>query len=217
MSVRCWHRSPGLHVACGAAVAQGEGAAAGRRERRARRSAAPVVVTLLAGCAYEDDGGEPQPSAEEATTSFQPARSTPAQDSEVLTLEIRNYAEVERRLAEATGTVLLAASSAANGPSVGFHEVAIIRTAGPYTVALACAGIPYAQVILSQQAVGGKRDKIFEIDCSATQMQVVPFQEGYVVARLARLDPAGPWTGAVAGIRITGPYSQRSKNSYQSG
>lgn len=179
-------------------------------EGRARRSVALVVITLLAGCAYEDNGGEPQPSAEEATISSQPVRATPAQDSEVLTLEIRNYAEVERRLAEATGTVLLAGSSAANGPSVGFHEVAIIRTPGKYTVALACAGTPYAQVILSQQTVGGKRDKTFEIDCSATQMQVVQFQEGYVVARLARLDPTGPWTGAVAGIRITSPQKDRS-------
>jgi hypothetical protein len=33
--------------------------------------------------------------------------------------------------------------------------------------------------------------------------QVVELQEGYVAAMLMRHDPTGPWTGAVAGVRIT--------------
>lgn len=172
--------------------------------RAARRSAALIVITLLAGCAYEDNG-EPQPAAEKASSSFRPAYSIPANDPGVLAVEARNYAEMEQRLAKAPGTDLLAGSGAANGPSVGFHKDAIVQTAGPYTVTLACAGIPYAQIALTQQIVGGKTDKIFEIDCSETQTQIVQLQEGYVGIRLTRLDPTGPWTGAVAGIRITAP------------
>ncbi|WP_432395307.1 hypothetical protein ACRQ5B_15280 [Pseudarthrobacter sp. L19] len=123
----------------------------------------------------------------------------------MLATEVRNYTDIERRLANAPGRVLLSASSAANGPSVGFREDALIQDPGAYIFTMACVGIPYAQIRLTEQVVGGKRDKIFEVDCSATRIEIVQLQAGHVIARLIRYDPAGPWTGAVAGIRVSAP------------
>ena len=119
-------------------------------------------------------------------------------------MEASNYAELHKRLAEAPGSVLLSDAGPADGPGVGFTKAATVTTAGPHTVTAACVGIPHAQIFLSQNSLGGTEHTVFEVDCSRTQSQVVQLQKGYVSAQLTRPDPTGAWTGAVAGIKVTG-------------
>ncbi|WP_244208208.1 hypothetical protein [Arthrobacter oryzae] len=123
----------------------------------------------------------------------------------MVAVEARNYTELGQRLAKAPGRVLLGGSGPADGPSIGFLRAATVKTAGPYTVTLACVGISHARIFLTQRTVGGVDDKTFEIDCTATQTRTVQLQEGYIGAQLLRHDYNGAWTGAVAGIKITGP------------
>ncbi|MEQ4520349.1 hypothetical protein ABLI39_13425 [Pseudarthrobacter sp. B907] len=161
-------------------------------------------VTLavgLATCAYEDEG-DPLPTSANASPAS--ARTLPAKDPDVLAAEARNYVELERRLATAPGSVLLADAGPADGPGVGFRKAATVTTAGPYTVTAACVGIPRAQIYLSQGIPGGTDHQVFEVDCSGTQTQVIQLQKGSIGAQLMwRHDPTAAWTGAVAGIRIT--------------
>ena len=169
-----------------------------------RCAAALFVGMLLAGgvasCAYEDDG-DPQPTP--AGQGHRPAPSVPTKDPGVLGVEASNYAELHKRLAEAPGSVLLSDAGPADGPGAGFSKAAKVMTAGPYTVTAACVGIPHAQIYLSQDTTAGTGHIVFEVDCSGAQTQVVQLQKGYVSGQVTRPDPTGPWTGAVAGIKIT--------------
>jgi hypothetical protein len=155
----------------------------------------------LASCAYEDEG-DPRPTA--AGQLHRPAPAASTKDPGVLGVEANNYAELHKRLAEAPGPVLLSDAGAADGPGVGFTKAATVTTAGPHTVTAACVGIPHAQIYLSQNSPAGTEHTVFEVDCSRTQSQVVQLQKGYVSAQLTRPDPTGAWTGAVAGIKVTG-------------
>ncbi|WP_256860213.1 hypothetical protein [Arthrobacter sp. 49Tsu3.1M3] len=170
-----------------------------------RCAAALVVGMLLAGslasCAYEDEG-DPRPTA--AGQLHRPAPAASTKDPGVLGVEANNYAELHKRLAEAPGPVLLSDAGAADGPGVGFTKAATVTIAGPHTVTAACVGIPHAQIYLSQNSPAGTEHTVFEVDCSRTQSQVVQLQKGYVSAQLTRPDPTGAWTGAVAGIKVTG-------------
>lgn len=162
-----------------------------------------MLGILLAGgvaaCAYEGSG-DAQPTA--AGQSRRPAPSVPSKGPDILAAEARNYAELEKRLSGAPGSVLLADSGPADGPGVGFSKAATVMTAGPHTVTAACVGTPHAQLSLSQDTMGAE-PMMFDVDCSGAQSQVVQLQKGYVSAHLTRHDPTGAWTGAVAGIRIT--------------
>lgn len=162
-----------------------------------------VLAGGVASCAYEDeDDGDPQPAA--AGQSHRPAPPVPTKDPGVLGVEASNYAELHKRLAEPPGSVLLSDAGPADGPGVGFSKSAKVMTAGPHTVTAACVGIPHAQIYLSQNTTAGTEHMVFEVDCSGTQSQVVQLQKGYVSAQLTRQDPTAAWTGAVAGIKITG-------------
>ena len=170
------------------------------------RAASALIGSLLlaAGldaCTYKDPG-DPQRTAGQ---SHRPAPSVAAKDPDVLAVEGRNYAELERRLAATPGEALLADAGAADGPSVGFRKTATVKTAGPHTVTAACIGIPNAQIYLSQDIKGGSQYTVLEVDCSRTQTQVVQLAAGPVGVQLTRVHPDGAWTGAVAGIRITAP------------
>lgn len=169
--------------------------------RLVRSAAATVLSMLLAGvlaaCTYEDVG-DPTATAER---SSRPAPSVPTKGPEILDAETRNYAELEKSLAVAQGSVLLEDSGPADGPGVGFSKTVKVQAAGRYTVTAACVGIPDAQVFLSRP--GSKELLSLDLDCSGALSQVVELQEGYVAAMLMRHDPTGPWTGAVAGVRIT--------------
>ena len=165
--------------------------------------AALLVGLLLAGgvaaCAYEDDG-DPQPTADRY--SPRPAPSLPSVPPEILDVQATNYAELEERLAVARGSALLDESGPADGPGVGFSKTATVKTAGAYTVTAACAGIANVQIHLSQPEAGAELVSL-DLDCSDVLSRVVELQAGYVGAQLLRHDPTGPWTGSVAGIRIT--------------
>jgi hypothetical protein len=160
-----------------------------------------LLAGSLASCAYEDEG-DPRPTA--AGQLHRPAPAASTKDPGVLGVEANNYAELHKRLAEAPGPVLLSDAGAADGPGVGFTKAATVTTAGPHTVTAACVGIPHAQIYLSQNSPAGTEHTVFEVDCSRTQSQVVQLQKGYVSAQLTRPDPTGAWTGAVAGIKVTG-------------
>ncbi|KRE76351.1 hypothetical protein [Arthrobacter sp. Soil763] len=159
-----------------------------------------VLGPALTGCAYEDDAG-PRPSA--AGSSGRPGFTVPAKDPDVLSVETRNYAELERRLAIAPGEALLADSGPADGPGVGFQKSGTVKTAGPHSVTAACVGLPHAQIYLTQNISGGNQYTVLEIDCSETRTQVVELAAGPVGAQLTRVHLGGAWTGAVAGLRIT--------------
>lgn len=175
----------------------------GRGGTRPVRCAALVLSILLAGglagCAYEDAGDPTQTTT--AEHSGRPAPSVPTKGPEILDAEAGNYAELEKRLAVARGSVLLDESGPADGPGVGFSNTGKVKTAGAYTVTAACVGIPDAQIFLSRP--GSMELLALNLDCSGVLSQVVELQEGYVGAVLMRHDPTGPWTGAVAGVRIT--------------
>lgn len=168
------------------------------------RSVAAITISLLlaaglGACTYEDPG-DPQRTAGQ---SHWPAPTIAAKNPDVLAVEARNYAELERRLAKASGSALLADSGPADGPGVGFSKAAAVLAAGQHTVTLACVGIPHAQIYLSQDTESGTEHTVFEVDCSGAQTQVVQLRKGYLSAKLTRLHPGGPWTGAVVGIKIT--------------
>ena len=160
-----------------------------------------LLAVGMAACAYED-GDDPQPTA--AGHAARPAHSVPAKGPDVLAVEASNYAELEKRLAAARRSVLLSASGPADGPGVGFSKTATVATAGAHTVTAACVGAPGVQMILSQDPRTGTGPLSLDLNCSGTLSRVVELHAGYVVADLIRHDPTGPWTGAVAGIRITG-------------
>jgi hypothetical protein len=156
-----------------------------------------LVVIGMAACAYEDDG-DPRPTA--ASQSLRAAPTVPAKDTGVLGVEESNYSELHKRLANATGSVLLAEAGPADGPGVGFSKAATVMTTGPYIVTAACVGTPGTQIFLSQDVA---EPVSLEVDCSRVLSKVVQLQKGYVGAQLTRSDPTGAWTGAVAGIKIT--------------
>lgn len=151
----------------------------------------------LISCAYEGEG-DPQPAAE---PSARPAPSLPSASPEILSVQSGNYAELEKRLAAAPGSVLLDQSGPADGPGVGFSKAVTVKTAGSYTVTAACVGMPEAQILVGRP--GASDFLSLDLDCSGLLSQVVELQAGPVHAQLMRQDPNGPWTGAVAGLRIT--------------
>lgn len=169
--------------------------------RPAHCTAALVVSLLLAGCAYEDAGGPPPTAA--PGNSGRPVPSVPTKGPEILDVEAGNYVELEKRLAAAPGSVLLEDSGPADGPGAGFSKTARVTIAGAHTVTAACAGTPDVQIVLSQDPRTGVGLPALNLDCSGVLSQVVELQPGSVGVHLVRRDPTGPWTGAVAGIRIT--------------
>ncbi len=152
----------------------------------------------LASCAYEDED-DPEPSAAERVA--RPVPSLESASPEILSVQSSNYAELEKRLAAACGSVVLDESGPVDGPSVGFSKAATVKTAGTYILTAACVGIPEAQILVGRP---GSSDYLsLDLDCSAVLSQTVELQAGPVNAHLMRQDPNGPWTGAVAGLRIT--------------
>ncbi|MDQ0209447.1 MULTISPECIES: hypothetical protein [Arthrobacter] len=171
--------------------------------RPIRSAAMAAVLGLLlsgglAACTYEDAGDPVQTAAEH---SIRPAPFVPTKGPEILDAEKRNYGELDKRLGAAEGFVLLEDSGPADGPGVGFSKTVKVATAGRYTVTAACVGIPNAQMFIT--AGGSEQLKSLDLDCSGVLSKIVELPAGYVVASLIRHDPNGPWTGAVAGVRIT--------------
>jgi hypothetical protein len=156
-----------------------------------------LLAVTLGACTYE---GDTVTEANVTEAGSPPAPSLPTKDPEVLYAEKSNYAELENRLAAAPGSVLLQDSGPADGPGVGFQKNATVKTAGPHTVTASCVGTDSAQILLYQEPGA---ELSFELDCRQVLSRTVELHEGYVGAQLTRSDPTGPWTGAVAGIRIS--------------
>ncbi|MFE4543007.1 hypothetical protein [Arthrobacter sp. NPDC056727] len=167
------------------------------------RAEALIVSALLAismaACSYEDDI-EGQLTA--AGPKSRPAPSLPTKDREVLSAEATNFAELKKRLAAATGSVLIDDSGPADGPGVGFRKSATVKVSGAYRITAACVGIDGVQMLLDKDPGTGAEPISLTVDCSEVLSQVVELQAGYVGVSLIRNDPTGPWTGAVAGIKI---------------
>jgi len=164
-----------------------------------------VAAGSLAGCTYEDDGGERPPATATSAPTPRPGRTIPAgPPPDVLAAQQRNEAELERLLAGATGPVVLTDSGPADGNGVGFQKAGRVKTAGDYQVTAACVGVEAAQILILQDETPAGPTSI-NVDCAAPTSRTVSLLPGYIKVGLARRNPTGAWTGAVAGIRITGP------------
>lgn len=163
-------------------------------------SAGLALAGGLAGCEYEyDDDLQAAPAANDVRPPAPAFTADPA----VLARQGGNYIELELLLGPVTDRVLLNDLGAIDGPSSGFAKSAKVIKAGSYTLTAACVGVPEAQMSLHQDSRTAEKPLEFVLDCSEVFSQVVELQPGYVSANLLRHDPTGPWTGAVAGVRIT--------------
>jgi hypothetical protein len=162
-------------------------------------SAGLLLGVGLSACTYEGEVDSPSP----AESSRPPAPSLPTKEREVLATETSNYAELKKLLADAPGAVLLDDYGPADGPGVGFQKNATMKTSGTYTVTAACVGRDGVQMILDKGTSTGAEPLSLAVDCSKTLSQSVELPAGYVSVKLMRNDPTGPWTGAVAGVKIT--------------
>lgn len=172
---------------------------------RTRRSAAwltgLLLVAVLTGCTYEDERG---PQAPGPPTSPDLPAAAPTADRALLDLTMRNFTELKQLLGVAPGTLLLEDSVAVGGPGVGFRKNAMVETAGTYTVTAACVGAPDVRLSLNQDPQTGAGPLQLVVVCSQATSQIVQLRAGYVSAALLQLNPGSdPWTGAVAGVRIT--------------
>lgn len=80
----------------------------------------------------------------------------------------------------------------------------MVKTAGTYTITAACVGAPDVRLSLNQDPRTGTTPVQLVVDCSQTTSRLVQLQAGYVSAALLQFNPgSAPWTGAVAGVRIT--------------
>lgn len=166
-------------------------------------SAGLALAGGLGGCEYEYDDELQQSAPVAVEESIRPPAPAYTVEPAILARQGRNFAELERLLGTPTDRVLLNDSGAVGGPSSGFTKAATVKRAGSYTLAAACVGVPDAQMYLQQDSRTAAKPLEIILDCSAVFSQVVELQPGYVSVHLLRHDPTGPWTGAVAGVRIT--------------
>ena len=145
------------------------------------------------------------------TSTADPAPVTggpkPYSDPQVLEQEAKNYAELDRLLRTSTGPVLLSDAGPLDGPVRGFGKTEKVPAAGQYTVTAACVGASGAKVSVGQEHPGAPfRPVELALDCAGAASQVIALQQGYVFAHLMLPDPGDtPWTGAVGGVRVSGP------------
>ena len=146
----------------------------------------------------------PPPSADSASEL---ASLRPYSDLQVLEREAQNYAELDRLLKTAPGPVLLLEVGPLDGPVRGFGTTATVPAAGQYTVTAACVGASGATVSVGQEHPGAPfRPAELSLGCTVATSQVIALQQGFIFAHLLQPSPGEtPWTGAVGGVRVTGP------------
>lgn len=125
----------------------------------------------------------------------------------VLEREVGNYAELDRLLKAVPGPALLFEEGPLDGPVRGFGTMAKVPAAGLYTVTVACVGGSGAVVSVGQEHPGAPFQPVaLCLKCAGATSRVLPLEQGYVFAHLVLPVPGDtPWTGAVGGVRVTGP------------
>ncbi|BCW75530.1 hypothetical protein NicSoilB11_18550 [Arthrobacter sp. NicSoilB11] len=164
----------------------------------------PIVAWGTAGCAYEYKETVQSPMASPSPVADSPA---PYVDPLVLEREVGNYAELDRLLKAVPGPALLFEEGPLDGPVRGFGTMAKVPAAGLYTVTVACVGGSGAVVSVGQEHPGAPFQPVeLCLKCAGATSRVLPLEQGYVFAHLVLPVPGDtPWTGAVGGVRVTGP------------
>lgn len=173
-----------------------------------------IPLSGTAGCVYEypepvqtpRTGPEPvhTPTAELGPVTGPPK---PYADPQVLEREVKNYAELDRLLRAVPGPVILSDVGPLDGPVRGFGKTEKVPAAGQYTVTAACVGASGAKVAVGQEHPGAPfRPVELALDCVGATSHVIAVQQGYIFAHLLLSSPGDtPWTGAVGGVRVSGP------------
>lgn len=154
-----------------------------------------------AGCTYEGPDDSVRTPSPELTVEPSAPPSTP----DILATGTGNYAKLKDLLGTARGPVILEDSGAMDGPARGFGRGAIVKKAGAYMVTTACVGASDARLFLTQDnPQTGFSSLELSVDCSRISSKAVELQQGYISAHLLLPSPGDtPWTGAVAGVRVT--------------
>jgi hypothetical protein len=144
---------------------------------------------------------------------------TPYTDPRVLEREAKNFAELDRLLKARPGRVLLFEEGPLDGHLAGFGTTAKVPAAGLYTVTAACVGASGAKVAVGQEHPGAPfRPMELALVCAGPTSRVIAVQQGYLFAHLLLPRPGDtPWTGAVGGVRVTGPLLPQSIRRCQQG
>jgi hypothetical protein len=186
----------------------------GARDRRQLVALAACSLLTLAGCSYDyPEPGYPPPGGTDSlnkptTAPDRSAASPPVYvDPLVLEREVKNYGELDRLLKAVPGPAILFEEGPLDGPVRGFGAMEKVPAAGEYTVTAACVGATGAKVSVGQEHPGAPFQPLeLALDCAGTTSKVVELEQGYVFAHLVLSGPDDtPWTGAVGGVRVTGP------------
>lgn len=128
-------------------------------------------------------------------------------DPLVLEREVKNYGELDRLLKAVPGPAILFEEGPLDGPVRGFGAMEKVPAAGQYTVTAACVGASGAKVSVGQEHPGAPFQPLeLALDCAGSTSKVIELEQGYIFAHLDLPGPGDtPWTGAVGGVRVTGP------------
>ncbi|RAX17857.1 hypothetical protein DC347_03770 [Pseudarthrobacter sp. AG30] len=179
----------------------------GFRRRLAMSLCFLVPAAGTAGCSYDYPDPAHGPGTEtEGTATAVTAQSVASPDPQVLEREVGNYRDLDGLLKAVPGDALLFQEGPLDGPASGFGTTEQVITAGEYTVTAACIGAPNATIYIRQENPKVTLWPVeITVDCPGSTSQVITLQQGYVSAHLSLPAPgATPWTGAVAGVRVTG-------------
>ena len=156
----------------------------------------------LTGCEYADGAASPPPVSAPASPAPSPMS---ARDREIAAAGTRNLALLEAVLGEPDGMLIGGMGGIGDTGSGGFMASGKVSRAGQYKVTAACVGAADAQLSVSQNARAGGTLLELSIGCGGAVEALVDLEAGEVSAHLVRYggDVPGPWTGAVAGIRVS--------------
>ena len=179
----------------------------GTKDKRHRIGFALCLLIPLsgtAGCVYEYPEPVHTPTAELMPV---PGPPKPYADPQVLEREVKNHAELDRLLKAVPEPVILSDVGPLDGPARGFGKTEKVPAAGQYTVTAACVGASGAKVAVGQEHPGAPfRPAELALDCVGATSHVMALQQGYIFAHLLLPGPGDtPRTGAVGGVRVSGP------------
>ena len=166
-----------------------------------------VAAAGLAGCEYVDGPASTPPVSAPASppTVSGTASPVPARDREIAAAGTRNLALLDAVLGAPDGMLFGGMGGIGDTGSGGFMASGTVSRAGQYNVTAACVGAADAQLSVSQNARAGGTLLELSIGCGGAVEALVDLEPGEVSAHLVRYGGSvpGPWTGAVAGIRVS--------------